>query len=94
MGEDVVDFGMPRDRGRFPVAAMDEDRVVASLAEKLATLVREVAQELSAFQPETTSGSRITGPEPSSSSANARFASRTRDTASSRFARASSSVSP
>ena len=67
LGQIVVDFVVARDAGGFLGGAIHVNRVVATLTQQLAAMFFEMANQVSALQALTFSGSRITsGPSASS----------------------------
>ncbi len=77
-GQMLVDLAVPRDGGSLPRLSIDVDRMVRAFAQQLASVRREVTNEIDSLQAtETRSGSRRTSLPAISSSARARLASRT-----------------
>src|SRR6185369_1153434 len=86
---------VPRNRRRSPGRAVDVDRVLSAFPQELASMLFEVADQVDSFHVGgRANDSRMTSEPSMACSAKARFASRTRATASFKFSRASSRVSP
>ena len=94
-GEKIVHFPMPRNRRRPSRFAIHVHSVVAFLAQELTPVLFQMADQVHPFHSASkTRVSRMTSAPSRDCADSARFASRTIATASFRFARASSSVSP
>src|SRR5437588_10547454 len=86
---------MTRYRRRLVVRRVDVDAVLTPVAQQIAAVRLQVAdQGLPLHGADNSKGSRVTGWPPRDFSASSRLASNTSATASRRFSRASSKVSP
>lgn len=93
--EEIVYFTVPWNRGRSARLAIHVHRVVASLMQELAPVVFQMPDPIDPFHAAgRISVSRMTSAPSTDCADKARFASRTIATASFRFARAPSRVSP